>query len=199
FDIRYPGSLSVSSGLARPADLFAPPKYDPRMERRHARYPFLDGAREAVAKLDPDLHSLAEDETVLARAVERSEGALTESDIGDPHRDARTELLSYPLARVLVSLVDEHVLTRRYARAEASAAHERFTVADGRRELKSTREKRLTTADFLAEFDLATHVHGTDDEFRVDVGAYLPLAADMWGDEWRLVNRALADGEVPVS
>src|SRR5699024_4004872 len=83
FDIRYAGSLSVSSGLARPADLFAPPKYDPRMERRHARYPFLDGAREAVANLYPDLHSLAEDETVLARAVERSEGALTESDIGD--------------------------------------------------------------------------------------------------------------------
>ena len=174
------------------------------MERRHARYPFLDDARAAVEQADLDLLSLArDDEQVLERATERTERALTDGTVGDPHRATRIELLSYPLARVLVSLVSEHVLTRKYARAESAAAHERLTAAEHQRELKSTREERLTTADLLREFDLARHVHevGGDSgaDYRVDVGTYLDLAADMWGDEWRLVNRALADGMVPVS
>ncbi|MGN8213270.1 DNA primase regulatory subunit PriL [Halococcus salifodinae] len=192
------------------------------MERRHARYPFLDAAREAVERADVDLLAIARDEErVVERATERVERALTDGSIGDPRRSTRVELLSYPLARVLVSLVDEHVLTRKYARAEASAAHDRFeTAADGT-ELKSTRDDRVTTTELLAEFDLARHVHavdaeaggadggpragsrdtstGSEDAYRVDVGAYLGLAADMWGDEWRLVNRPLAEGRVPIT
>ena len=177
------------------------------MERRHARYPFLDDARAAVERADPDLLALArEEDLVVERATERVEGALAEGTVGTAHRSARIEVLSYPLARVLVSLVDEHVLTRKYARAEAAAAHERFTAAAGE-ELKSTRNERLTPADLLAEFDLAAHVHAVDtddsrtetDAYRVEVGTYLELAADMWGDEWRLVNRALSAGAVPVS
>jgi DNA primase large subunit len=172
------------------------------MERRHARYPFLDEARKTVEGADVDLSALAREEQVVERAAERTERALTEGTVGNPHRSARVEVLSYPLARVLVSLVDEHVLTRKYARAESATAHERFTAAENTQELKSAREKRLTAADLLAEFDLARHVHGegnSKDDYRVDVGTYLSLAADMWGDEWRLVNRALSDGQVPVS
>ncbi|WP_049997695.1 DNA primase regulatory subunit PriL [Halococcus sediminicola] len=169
------------------------------MERHHARYPFLDDARHAVEAANFDLHSLADDERVRERATERVERALDDGTVGDPSRDTRVELLSYPLARVLVSLVDEHVLTRKYARAEAATAHERLTDAESHRQLKSARTERLSTEDLLAEFDLAGSVHADGEGYRVDVGAYLPLAADMWGDEWRLVNRALAEGAVPVS
>ncbi len=169
------------------------------MERRHARYPFLDDARRAVGEADFDLHSLADDERVRERATERVERALDDGTVGDSSRDTRVELLSYPLARVLVSLVDEHVLTRKYARAEAATAHERLTDAESRRELKSARTERLTSEDLLAEFDLAGSVHADGDGYRVAVGTYLPLAADMWGEEWRLVNRALSGGEVSIS
>jgi DNA primase large subunit len=169
------------------------------MERQHARYPFLDDARRAVGAADFDLQSLADDERVRERATERVERALDEGTIGDAHRETRVELLSYPLARVLVSLVDEHVLTRKYARAEAATAHERLTDPENHRELKSARTERLSSADLLAEFDLADGVHADGDGYRVAVGTYLPLAADMWGDEWRLVNRPLARGEVSIS
>ncbi len=169
------------------------------MERRHAQYPFLDDARTAVEQADLNLLSLAREEQVVERAAERTERALTDGTVGDPNRSARVEVLSYPLARVLVSLADEHVLTRKYARAEAATAHERFTTAENHHELKSTHENRLTTAELLSEFDLAGGVHSDGDTYHVDVGTYLSLAADMWGDEWRLVNRALSDGTVPVS
>jgi len=171
------------------------------MNRLHARYPFLASAREAVQAADVDLAAVVRrDGEVLDRAVARVETALDSGTVGEPHRRPRVELLSYPVARVLVSLVDEHVLTRTYARAEAATAHERFERERAETtELKSTRRESITLADLLAEFDLTDDVRGASDGYRIDVGAYLDLAADQWGDEWRLVNRQLQAGEVPLS
>jgi len=171
------------------------------MEPLHARYPFLQSARRAVEAADVDLAAVIEDEpTVVERATERVEWALSDGDVGDPHRRTRVELLSYPVARVLVSLVDEHVLTRKYARAEAATAYDRFRAEfTASTELRSVESDGLALRDLLAEFDLAATVRETADGYRVGVGAYLTHAADQWGDEWRLVNRDLADGEVPLT
>ncbi|MCU4926003.1 DNA primase regulatory subunit PriL [Halobacteria archaeon AArc-dxtr1] len=174
------------------------------MQRLHARYPFLAAAREAVATEAVDLATVVEqDDAVVERARERVVGALKAGDVGDPHRDARVELLSYPVARVLVSLGNTPLLVRKYASAEAEAAFERFTseLADTT-ELKSVETAGLDLETLLAEFDLAESVQadaaasGTEPAYRVDVGTYLRLSGDLWGDEWRLVNRPLADGEI---
>ena len=171
------------------------------MEPRHARYPFLRASREAVEAAAVDLGEIvATDEAVTERALERVERAILDGDIGDPHRRSRVELLSYPVARVLVSLVDVHVCTRKYASAEAETARERFTEElAATTEFKSTASQRVTLDALLAEFDLTGAVSATDGNFRVEVGTYLDLAADQRGDRWRLVNRPLADGEVPVT
>ena len=170
------------------------------MKQLHARYPFLESAREAVREAEVDLASVvATEQRVVDRALARVEYAIEEGTVGEPHRRTRVELLSYPLARVLVSLVDEHVLTHKYVRAEAATAHERFgrdlTATD---DLKSSRRERLTLDALLAEFALSTTVRETTEGYLVDVGTYLDLAADQWGDEWRLVNRELRAGEVPL-
>jgi DNA primase large subunit len=170
------------------------------MKPVHARYPFLRSAREAVEVAEVDLASVvAAAGPAVERGRERVERAIAEGRVGEPER-TRTELLSYPVARVLVSLVDEPVLTRKYARAEAATAHERFSaeLAADADYSYATGDDRLTLADLLAEFDLRDAVRETPDGFRVGVGAHLPLAADLRGEEWRLVNRELADGEVPV-
>ena len=169
------------------------------MEPLHARYPFLDDAKEAVEAAGVDFVELItrEERPAVERAVERVESALVDGTVGGPHRSTRVELLSYPIARVLVSLVDERVLVRKYARAEAEDAMERFSAeraaASG---LKSAGGDRLSADELLAEFDIADDVHDAPEGYRVDVGAYLRLASDVWGDEWRLVNRTLADGRV---
>jgi len=170
------------------------------MEPLHARYPFLSAARQAVESAGVDLAELvAREETVVERGLERIEWALTEGTVGEPHRRPRVELLSYPVARVLVSIVDEHVLLRRYSRAEARTAYDRFSEELATTtEFQSTRTERLDLDALLSEFDLVGRVHEDGDAYRVDVGAYLEYAAGEWGDEWRLVNRPLADGQVPV-
>jgi DNA primase large subunit len=171
------------------------------MRPLHARYPFLGSAREAVDAAAVDLAEVvASDDAVVERALERVEWAMTEGEIGEPRHQARLELLSYPIARVIVSLVDEHVCTRKYARAEAESARQRFTeelASDGA--FKSTDSSGLTLAALLEEFEIASAVHETGEGYRIDVATYLELAADQWGDKWRLVNRPLDDGQVPLS
>lgn len=171
------------------------------MKRLYARYPFLDEAREAVEAAEVDLVDLVNRDGAAAvdRAVERVDAALREGTIGQPHRRTRVELLSYPIARVLVSLVDEHVLIRKYAHAEAVAARERFEAdlaSDD--QLKSTSDDRLTVDRLLAEFELTDEARSAPDGYRVAVGPYLRLSGDLAGEDWRLVNRALSAGSVPV-
>lgn len=171
------------------------------MERLHARYPFLSGGREAVREADVDLATLAAtDDPAVERGVERVLTAIDDGTVGEPRRPARVELLSYPVARVLVSLVGEEALTRRYARAEARTAAERLREDAAGPDLRSADRIQLSLRELLAEFDLAGRVRERDDgRYGVHVSAYLSLAAGQRGEQWRLVNRELADGEVPVT
>ncbi|WP_049922235.1 DNA primase regulatory subunit PriL [Halopiger djelfimassiliensis] len=171
------------------------------MQRLHARYPFLEAARDAVATEAVDLATVVErDRAVVDRARQRVITALEDGGTGEPHRDARIELLSYPVARVLVSMVDERVLVRKYARAEAATAADR--IADdltASTELKSVESSGISLDALLAEFDLEDAVRAVGEtEYRIDVGTYLLLAEDLWDDNWQLVNQPLIDGEIPV-
>jgi DNA primase large subunit len=170
------------------------------MDRLHARYPFLESAREAVEAAAVDLEELVQQEhsAVVERGRERVETALSTGSIGDPARQPRVELLSYPVARVLVSLLDEPMAVRTYATAEAATARERFeTDLDGD-QLRSTRGSSLSLSQLLAELDLADAATVTADGCRIDVGTYLQYAGDQEGREWRLIERSLTGGAVSV-
>lgn len=174
------------------------------MNARHARYPFLGDARDAVEEAGVDLaRVVTEDDAVVERARERVVSALTDGTIGEPAAtvSTRVEVLSYPVARVLVSIVDESVLVRKYATAEADAAYDRFTADESTdTDLKSVSDTTRVSRDtLLSEFDLRAHVHATPDAHTVDVPTYLLLASSLRDDDWRLVNRALDDGRVPVT
>ncbi len=171
------------------------------MDRLLARYPFLSAAREAVGEEGGDMAALVADGgPPVERAVERVETCLREGTVGEPHRDPRTELLSYPVARALVSLVDEPVLVRRYADAEARTARGRFTAElDDESELQSAGGRTITLRRLLAEFDLSGKVEETPEGYRIGVDRYLALSGELSGDDWRLVTRPLEEGAVPVT
>lgn len=171
------------------------------MERVHARYPFLRDAKAAVEDADVDLMAVIESEPspILQRAVERVRGAIDDGRVPDPSPDSEVELLSYPVARILVSLVDNPVLTNRYALAEARRAFD--LLGDELRSdslLRSSRATRLSEGELLEEFDLADRVRPTEDGYEVAVTAYLMLTTELREHRWRLVNRGLSDGMVPI-
>jgi DNA primase large subunit len=200
------------------------------MNGLHARYPFLQASREAVGGADVTLRSLVEaGDPAVERARERVRRALIEGTVASetPRQwDAREELLSYPVARVVVSLLDVPAAVEKYAVAEAATARERFEAdldADGQRNLRSLDRPTLTRDRLLREFDIAdavrvatrTDAAGPDPDagtgtgpggatrdaegFRVAVTAYLRLSDSEWGSEWRLAVRELAAGEVWVT
>ncbi|WP_434521181.1 DNA primase [Halorubrum sp. AS12] len=210
------------------------------MDALDAKYPFFASAREAVAEAAVSLPELvAADAPAVERARERVERALLEGTVasesgafpGESAYDTQAELLSYPIARILVSLLDSDPAIEKYAAAEAATAMERIRRdLDTDDELRSVSSATVALDDLLAEFDLAAAVRpdpsspagvgsaggggsgagsgaaavgsgaGRDpDRYRIDVGPYLRLTSPEWGDSWRLVNRALADGAVRVS
>jgi DNA primase large subunit len=172
------------------------------MRRLHARYPFLRASREAVEAAGVDLGELvAEGGPPVERGRERVEGALLAGDVtGGSRRSTETELLSYPVARVLVSLLDTPGAVGKYAAAEATLAHRRFTEDfDDDARLRSTDRERLSLDRLLADFDLGGVRPTGDGEFLTGVTDYLRLATALEEDRWRLVARELHDGHVPVA
>ncbi|QKY20813.1 DNA primase [Halolamina sp. CBA1230] len=186
------------------------------MQPIHARYPFFDAAREAVGGLGASVPELAESgDPAVERGRERVERALTEGTTApaEPGRwSDEAELLSYPVARVLVSLLSEEKAVEKYATAEAATAAARFAedVTGDDDGLRSTTDASVSLPRILGEFDLEDAVReerlagaannrsagATDrDWYRVGVEQFLLLSGD-WGEAWRLVNRELADGEV---
>lgn len=174
------------------------------MQRLHARYPFLDASREAVEAAEVDLAALVvEGGPAVERGRERVERALLEgtTEAEEPRAwSDRAELLSYPVARVLVSLLDVPGAVEKYAAAEAATARERFVEDfEADLELKSSGGGRLTLDRLLADFGLSGRIEPMGDgEFSVAVTAYLELAAALSGEQWRLVGRPLDSGRVPV-
>ncbi|WP_049937535.1 DNA primase [Haloplanus natans] len=181
-----------------------------RPDPLYARYPFFGAAREAVQRADISPPRLVtEGDPAVERARERVERALMSGTVASetPGRwSDRDELLSYPIARILVSLVDVRAAVEKYAEAEAETAFARlredFDAGDA--ELRSVSTPRADLETVLDEFDLDGAVRRVEDGpnragFRIDVTAYLRLADPDWGDGWRLVNRDLADGAVPIA
>ena len=191
------------------------------MDPRYARYPFFEGAREAVREADLSPAALVEaDAPAVERGRERVERALMEGTVAaaEPRGwDADTEVLSYPIARILVSLLDTPAAVEKYATAEADTARERFEADFAAEDdLESAGRTRASLDGVLREFDLDTAVRPERNEAGtsgrrsrggnrdpthhwIGLGSYLDLAAAGWGGRWRLVNREVADGEVRVT
>lgn len=176
------------------------------MDAYHARYPFLDAARDAVANADVDLGSLVRtDNAAVERGRERVTRALTDGTVESKHHiTPRTELLSYPIARVLISLLDTPGAVEKYAAVEAETAHKRVVeeISTGTNRT-NPRDQSFSLETVLAELGLDGDVRRPDHQrhetavYHVSVSRYLQFAPD--GEKWTLVRRELAAGSVSVS
>jgi len=180
------------------------------MDPFHANYPFLDASREAVREADVGLAEMIVSGSAdgrhpaVDRGIQRVERALLDGTIdvpdGERHPGVQAELLSYPVARVLVSLLDAPGAVEKYADAEARTARERFTddfaaLDDDRR---TPTDGKVPREYLLREFDLAGDVEPAGAGFAVAVPTYLRLAGGLDGESWQLATREVADGAVTV-
>jgi len=153
-------------------------------------YPFTEEASENVRNAGYSLESLLEKTTfksVRSRAAERVRGAI-EGQISDQraNTDAEhlSELLSYPLARIMVSCLDDQPLLRRYALAEAKLAFRRV-------------QKEREDLIFLAN-DLGLHPQGSG-PWKLHFAEYIRFAHALRSPKWKLVNKDLQEGYLTVT
>ncbi len=156
-----------------------------------ACFPFVKSAAKYVETLDfkpEELFSERAFEQVRERGKERVLEALGDGIIKSAYSDvvgAEKELLSYPFARILVSCINDGYLIKRYALAEAKAAHEKV------RELADNELKELA-GDFNIEALINEKVtmHFTD---------YIRYASVIHEPKWKLVNRNMNHGKVTLA
>jgi len=150
-------------------------------------FPFSGDAAEHVRAADYTLDSLLNRRGFLPvrkRAAERVRGAV-QGEITSDYSHGEVELLSYPLARVMVSCLGDDYLLRRYALAEAKLAQRR---------MQKSREDLLPLAR-----DLGIRPVAQEGLFRLHFTEYLPAASRMHSPPWKLVNRALQGGYLTVT
>ncbi|MDM7933896.1 MAG: DNA primase large subunit PriL [Methanothrix sp.] len=157
---------------------------------RISDYPFTHWAAEHVRQAGFSLESLVGRplfRQVRARAAERVLGAIAGAI---PERHASTdaehlaELLSYPLARVMVSCLGDPILLRRYALAEAKLASRR---------MQGDLEGLMPLAN-----DLGLHPEVAS-TLRLHFSEYVRAAHRMRDPKWKLVNRDLRGGYLTVT
>ncbi|QLH74817.1 MAG: DNA primase large subunit PriL [Methanomassiliicoccales archaeon] len=156
-----------------------------------SRYPFLKAASELVRSSNVSLDELLTHrayEGPRARGKQRVMDALNDLKVGlvptsSDEGAILLEVLSYPVARVLVSCVADEFLVRRYALAEAKTMHERLETED------------LDIVVEVAE-DLGVTAHRDGDVLSMHFCDFLRYTSGLRGKEWKLVNHELRKGFV---
>lgn len=160
---------------------------------RAARYPFLPEAREFISRnIDLSLEGLERtgSEAALKRAVERIKSALISREVKVTRLDELNyvrEMLSFPIAVILISTLMNEYIRRIYALGESRGAYRRMLNESDETLLYIGRMLRIE--GFLDQENM----------IRVKISAYLNLAYAFHEHRWKLVNRIIDEGNVLVS
>ncbi|MEM2057906.1 MAG: hypothetical protein QXO76_06645 [Thermoproteota archaeon] len=159
---------------------------------RAARYPFLPEAREFISRnIDLSLESLEKtgSEAALKRAVERVKNSLIFKEVKVTALDELNyvrEMLSFPIAIILVSMIMNEYVRRMYALGESRGAYRRML------------NESVETLLYIGEKMGVGGVLEDENTIRVKIPTYLRLAYSFHAPHWKLVNRAVNNGYVSM-
>ncbi len=158
--------------------LFAP--------RDLAKYPFVPQAAEHIQALDLKIADLTSPEYshVLKRAEKRIEEAILSAEVSEPQSREEVEILSFPIAVMLASAINDSFLKRRYALAEAKRTSNLLKKEDPEKIMQIARAfnwriRLIETSGFALHF-----------------ADFLRNSTVFHETKWKLVNQELSHGEV---
>ena len=178
-----------------------------------ARYPFLRGAAELLKSEGVTLEGLIsgmayERARTLGkdRVLEAVEFAKVVERPIATETDAVNELLSYPIARMLVSCLGDEKFVRRYAIAEAKLANARLSSEIERAKERSAKRGRMPPSgnggvDFVMEVadELGLEISSVDDFLAVDFTDFLRFSSAIKSRSWKLVNQDVRNGKILIN
>jgi DNA primase large subunit len=164
--------------------------------RRLARFPYLKDASGFLKERGITLADLLRDDAYRRARIRGLDRVLLALDKGDKapleepplHSDVEvlTEVLAYPVARMLVSAIADPYLIRRYALTEAVWGQMRLSIED---------------ASFIVALasELGLDLRPGDGGFRVHFTDFLRHTSTMREKEWKLINQPVDGGYVRLS
>lgn len=160
---------------------------------REARFPFLRESGNIAEKNDVSVETLTTSsafESARKRGLERVLDALNTSEVSyipltGSDYDRLVEVMSYPYARMLVSLINDRFLTKRYALAEA---------------VRMNRLLGEESPDTVVAVSRELGVNSTESngELRMYFADFIRFSVRIKSHEWKLVNTEVHDGFVAV-
>jgi len=157
--------------------------------RKMATYPFLSECKRFVSSLNISVEDLLRDityEKARSFGIERVMNAFERGDVGDrkliSESDFLSEILSYPIAKMISVCVRDSFMVKRYALGEAKRAYRHL--------LEESQDFILLIGKELG-LDTKLHEDGFDLHF-VDYLRYAPTSYK----KWKLVNREMRRGFV---
>ena len=153
--------------------------------RTLAKYPFLSDAKQYVEEIGLSIGEVGE-HPIYSAAINLAKQRIIDLTNKEfkPELDEKTNLelliISYPIARILVNLVGNNVLTTRYSKAEANMVFQYLKT-----------EKKDVIKRIKEDLKLKVGVS-------ISLTDYLNLTKDLVKKEpgWRIVNRKVGKGEV---
>ncbi|WP_298668305.1 DNA primase large subunit PriL [uncultured Methanofollis sp.] len=150
-----------------------------------ARYPFLEEAQDYVRNESGTLDLILRSElgkSLLEHASRRVQDTLAQKnpvECGIYGRDAKEDIYTYVLARMLVSCINDRVLIDRLSQFEARRAYSWF--------VREERSRMVGIAEKVG-IDL--------EQPTMPVITYVGLISHLNDERWRLVNRHVENGQV---
>jgi len=161
----------------------------------YARYPFLRDASEWLKDSGVTLEDLLTNDAYhsarvrgRARAMDALESGSVASRPMATVEDRLEEVLSYPMARILVSCVADKFLIKRYALAEGEAMRARLE-----------KDPEDVVEEVSYQLGVRASAGGQDGVVRMHFSDFLRLTSHMRSKEWKLVNQDVHAGQVTLA
>jgi DNA primase large subunit len=161
-----------------------------------AKYPFVKEAAEYIKslKIQVDELSSVEFNSIINRAEERIKEAVINAKVSKDWLSDEIEVLSFPIAIVLLSKVKDERIKLRYALSEAKRAYE-FLIND-----KEEKILHIARETFEWKIDFAdTNYNFKSFSFKLHFSDYLRNAVKIKDAKWKLINRILKEGYVFIT
>jgi len=158
-----------------------------------AKFPFTIEASDYIKSFNIEPIELARPELnqILERAVARIKQAVFSGKISSELSQEDVDILAYPTALMLISVIGDDRARRRYALAEAKRAYELL------RDELPEKLLQIARASFAWDAKLVDQdVGGSHFEFAVRFEDYVRNSARIRDLRWKLVNRVLSEGYV---
>jgi len=161
-----------------------------------ANYPFTTEAARYVSGLGLEIQDLVADEygAILDRAEKRIEEAITSAKISRESQDDEVEILSFPTAIMLLSIMGDERLRRRYALAESKRAYE-ILRNDAPAKIIEIAENTFSWKIRQVENTIEESYY----EYALHFMNYLRNATSIHEPQWKLTNRVLSGGYVYIT